>query len=126
MTVKTSLGHARGLGSARSGVAHFWAQRVTAVALVPLVTWLVVSLVSLTGADYATARDFFSAPLVSVLMLFVIVGGLYHLKLGLQVVIEDYVHSESTKLALLMLNNFFCIAMGLVGAFAMLKLAFSD
>lgn len=125
MAMKTSLGHARGLGSAHAGVGHFWAQRVTAVALVPLVTWLVVSLVRLTGADYETARAFFAAPMAAVITLLVIGAGSYHLKLGMQVIVEDYAQSEGMKLALLMLNNFFCIVVGLAGAFAVLKLAFS-
>jgi succinate dehydrogenase / fumarate reductase membrane anchor subunit len=123
MTLKTSLGHARGLGSARGGVVHFWAQRVTAVALVPLALWFVVSLIGLTGADYETARAFFAAPLSALIVLLVIGAGTFHMKLGLQVVIEDYVHSEGTKFALRMLNTFFCIMVGLTGAFAALKLA---
>ncbi len=125
MTLKTSLGHARGLGSARRGVAHFWAQRVTAVALIPLALWLVASLVGLTGADYETAHAFFAAPLGAVIALLVIGAGAYHMRLGVQVVIEDYVHSEGTKLALLMMNTFFCAMVGLAGAFAVLKLVFS-
>ena len=125
MALKSSLGHAKGLGSAHSGAAHFWAQRVTAVALVPLMIWLVASLVRLTGADYETASAFFAAPMGAVVALLVIGAGTFHLKLGVQVIVEDYVHSEGTKLALLMLSNFFCVLIGVAGSFAVLKLAFS-
>lgn len=123
MTPRTELGRARGLGSAHGGLAHFWAQRVTAAALVPLVLWFVVSLVSLTGADHETARAFFAAPLGAVITLLLLGAGAYHMKLGLEVVIEDYVHNEGVKLALLVLNYLFCALVGLSGAYAALKLA---
>jgi succinate dehydrogenase / fumarate reductase membrane anchor subunit len=126
MSLKTSLGRARGLGSAHSGVAHFWAQRVTAVALVPLAVWLVASIIRLTGADYETARAFFAAPMSAVVTLLVLGAGTYHLKLGMQVIVEDYVHDEGIRLVLLMLSSFLCVLLAVVGAFAVLKVAFSS
>ncbi|MFN3233196.1 MAG: succinate dehydrogenase, hydrophobic membrane anchor protein [Alphaproteobacteria bacterium] len=124
MSLRTPIGRVRGLGSAKDGTEHFWMQRVSAIALVPLILWFTVSLVTMTGAGYVDVVTWLSSPLVAILMLLMITAGFYHLKLGLQVVIEDYVHSEGLKLAALLLNTFFCLAVGVAAAFAVLKIAF--
>ena len=124
MSTRTPLSRARGLGSARSGVHHFWMQRVTAVALVPLVIWLIASLAYHTGSDYETARSFFAQPIASGLLVLLIAATAYHMQLGMQVIIEDYIHKEGTKLVLLMLNSFFAVAIALISALAVMKLSF--
>lgn len=124
MSLRTPIGRVRGLGSAKDGTEHFWMQRVTAIALVPLMIWFVASLVAMTGSGYGAVQDWLGSPLVAILMLLMITAGFYHLKLGLQVVIEDYVHSEGLKIAALLLNTFFCLVVGVAAAFAVLKIAF--
>jgi len=122
MKEQTPLSRAHGMGAAHSGVQHFWVQRLTAVALIPLVIWFLVSLVGHVVGDYDSARAFLSQPLAAALLLLLIGAGFYHMKLGVQVVIEDYIHTESTKIALLILNTFFAVALGLISALAVLKL----
>jgi len=124
MSLRTPLGKVRGLGSAREGTHHFWVQRVSAVALIPLTLWLVAELVYLTGAGRDDVLDFLSSPLNAILMLLLVIAGFYHLKLGIQVILEDYVHGESAKLATSLLNTFVCFAGGAVSVFAVLKIAF--
>jgi succinate dehydrogenase / fumarate reductase membrane anchor subunit len=126
MNTRTPLSRAKGLGSSRSGVHHFWMQRVTAVALVPLVIWLIASLAYHTGSDYETARAFFAQPIASGLLVLLLGAGAYHMQLGMQVIIEDYIHKEGTKLVLLMLNSFFAVAVALIGALAVIKLSFGS
>lgn len=123
MSLKTPLSRARGLGSAKSGVAHFWHQRLTAVILVPLTIWFVYVIARFTGAELAEVREFFSNPLNASLMLIFVLTGLYHMTLGVQVIIEDYIHRESTRLALLVLNQFAGLAIAVVCTLAILRLA---
>ena len=120
--MRTPLGKVRGLGSAKSGTEHFWVQRVTAIANVPLFVFLLASIVSLAGADFATVIAYLSNPIVSVVLLLMILSGVYHMYLGMQVIIEDYVHSEGNKLFTLLLNKFFSISVGLACVYAVLKL----
>lgn len=122
--MRTPLSKVRGLGSAREGTGHFWRQRLTAVANIPLILFFIGFLVSINGADYATVRAAFANPFVSLMFALVILSALYHMRLGMQVIIEDYIHGEGTKLALIMLNTFFAIAVGAACAYALIKLAF--
>lgn len=124
MSFRTPMGRVRGLGSARDGTNHWWAQRLTAVALVPLTVWFVAELVALTGAGYDAARAWLEAPLAAVLVILLVVAGFHHAQLGLQVVIEDYVHSEFRKLAAIVVVKLAAVALGLAAVFAVLSVAF--
>ena len=120
--MRTPLSRARGLGSAKKGTHHFWMQRVTALANIPLTLFLGGALVVHAGADYATMTEFLGNPLVGVVMLLLIVSAIYHMRLGLQVVIEDYIHGEASKLLALIANNFFALTIGVACCVAVLKL----
>jgi succinate dehydrogenase / fumarate reductase membrane anchor subunit len=122
--MSTPLGRVRGLGAARSGTEHFWRQRVTALANVPLVIGFIVIVVALLGRNHAYVVQFLGSPLVAVVMLLFILSVTTHMRIGMQVVIEDYVHDEGTKLVLLIANTFFTVAVGLASAFAILMLSF--
>jgi len=124
MSMRTPLGRVRGLGSARSGTSHFWRQRVTAVANVPLVIAFVVILVSLIGRNHAAVVQIIGSPPVAIIMLLFIMSITYHMRLGMQVIIEDYVHHEGHRIALLIGNIFFAVAVALSCGFAILKISF--
>ena len=124
--LRSPLGRALGLGSAKAGVEHWWVQRVTAVALVPLVLWFVAALVGHLGADHAAAVAWLRSPLTAVAMILVVVATFVHMALGVQVVIEDYVHHEATKVASLVLVRLACWALGAAALFAVLRVAFGS
>jgi len=121
---RTPLARVRGLGSAKAGAEHFWRQRLTAVSNLVLVSFLIWLLVTLVGADYATVKRTLAQPHYAIPLLLLLLSASVHMRLGMQTIIEDYVHSEGRKVALLMLNSFFAMLVGLTGAFAVLKLAF--
>jgi succinate dehydrogenase / fumarate reductase membrane anchor subunit len=122
--MSTPLGRVLGLGSAKSGTEHFWRQRLTAVANVPLTVAFVVIVIGLLGRNHAAVVQILGSPLVAIVMLLFIASITTHMRIGMQVIIEDYVHDEVTKLVLLMANTFFAVAVGLACAFAILMLSF--
>jgi len=124
MSMRTPLGRVRGLGSARSGTRDFWLQRVTAIASVPLAIAGVVLVISLTGRSYPALKQILASPVVAVPLLLFILATVVHMKIGLQIIIEDYVYEQKQKLTLLMLNIFFAVAIGLACTYAILKLSF--
>ena len=124
--LRTPLARARGLGSAREGVHHWWAQRLTAIALIPLVVWFAISLVMMSGADYGAVRAWIGSPIVMVLLILTIAVGLHHGQLGLQVVIEDYVHGDGSKLALIVAVRFVAVLFGLAAIVAVLRIGFGS
>ena len=121
--LRSMLGRVRGLGSAKEGVSHWWAQRLTAVALVPLVLWFVISVISLAGADHAAVRAWAGGPVVATLLVALIIAVFTHAKLGLQVVLEDYIHHEGTRVAAIVVMQGAVFLVGLAGVIAVLKLA---
>jgi succinate dehydrogenase / fumarate reductase membrane anchor subunit len=121
--MRSPVGRAIGLGSAKEGVEHWWLQRVTAVALVPLTLWFVVAVVRLSGADIDTVRDWVGRPLPSILLVLLLIATFWHASLGLQVVIEDYVHTDLSKLGLLIVVRLACFALAVAGIFAVLSMA---
>jgi succinate dehydrogenase / fumarate reductase membrane anchor subunit len=122
--MRTPLGRVRGFGSARSGTEHFWYQRLTSVALVPLTIGIILIVLSLLGRNLAAIVQILGSPLVAIVMLLFIIMMTYHMKLGMQVVIEDYVHEGGRKYLLLIGNSFFCIVIAIAAIFAILKLSF--
>ncbi len=122
--MRTPLKNVRALGSAKEGADHFWLQRVTAVANLVLVVFLMWLVASLVGADYAVVKARLAQPMVALPLLLLVVSGVIHMRLGMQVIIEDYVPGEATKITLLMLNTFFAIAIASASVFAVLKLSF--
>ena len=123
-SMSTPLDRVRGLGPARSGTEHFWHQRLTALANIPLAISFVFILISLLGRNHAAVTQILGSPLVAVIMLLFIVSITMHMRIGMQVIIEDYVHDERWKLFTLMANTFFSFAVGLAAVFAILKLSF--
>ncbi len=124
MAMRTPLKNVRHLGSAKEGADHFWKQRVTGVANLVLGIFLVYLIVSLVGADHATVKRTLGSPLVALPLVLLVISSAIHMRLGMQVIIEDYVHGEFRKVMLLMLNSFFAIIVATASIFAILKLSF--
>jgi succinate dehydrogenase / fumarate reductase membrane anchor subunit len=120
---RSPLSRARGLGSAKSGVHHWWIQRLTAIALIPLVVWFAISLVMLSGADYAVVRAWIGSPLVMVLLILTIGIGLHHGQLGLQVVWEDYTDG-GLRIVMIVLTKFIAVVFGLGAIVAIMRIGF--
>ncbi len=123
--MRSPLGRARGLGSAKEGVTAWWLERVMAVALVPLSLWFTASLIALSGSGYAAFLSWLKTPIAALLMVLLLITLYSHLALGLQVVIEDYVHSEA-KIPALIAVRFVCFALDVAGILATLRIAFSS
>ena len=123
-SIVTPMRRVRGLGAAHSGTRDFWHQRVTSVAGIPLTIALIVIVMSLVGSSQATVQRTLGSPIVAVIMLLFIVNTAYHMWIGMQEIILDYVHEDKLKLFSLMLNTFFVVAVALASCFAILKLSF--
>jgi succinate dehydrogenase membrane anchor subunit len=124
MSLRTPLGRVLGLGAARDGVSHWWSQRLTAVALVPLTLWFLVSLVRAGSLDFESARVWLTRPLHSVATLLLVIVLCLHSRLGVQVVVEDYVHRPGAKLVTLVLIDFAHFVLGAAGIYAILRVTF--
>jgi succinate dehydrogenase / fumarate reductase membrane anchor subunit len=124
MSLRSPLSEARGMGSAKDGVGHWWAQRLTAVALVPLSLWFVFSIAHYRIAEYDTVVAWVHNPYVAVALVLYFVALFYHSALGIQVIVEDYIANEGLKLACLVLVKFAHLALGAASVFAVLKIAF--
>jgi succinate dehydrogenase / fumarate reductase membrane anchor subunit len=122
-SMRTPLGRVRNLGSSHSGTSDFWRQRITAVAMVLLILPVIVIVMMLLGRNQAGAAQILGSPLVAIILLLFIIASAWHMKIGMQVVIEDYVHGETLKLVAIMANNFFSIAVALASIYAILKLS---
>lgn len=122
---RTPLKKVKGLGSAKEGTGHFWSQRLTALALVPLVLWLAFSVASLPGMDYVAIREWLSQPFNAIVMILFLIAGFHHARLGLQVVIEDYISSHVTRTAAIIAVTFIAAALGVTGVFSVLRIAFA-
>jgi len=122
--MRTSRSRVRGLGSAHSGTGHFLLQRATALANIPLVIYFVFLIASLTGRSHAAVVSALGEPVNAILLLAAIFSIVVHMRLGMQIIIEDYVHGEAAKMTLLLINTFFAVGIGLSAAFAVLRITF--
>jgi succinate dehydrogenase / fumarate reductase membrane anchor subunit len=122
-SMRTPLGRVRNLGASHSGTTDFWRQRITAVAMVLLILPVIVVVMMMLGSNHAGAMQMLGSPLVAIILLLFIIASTWHMKIGMQVVIEDYVHHEPLKLAAIMANNFFSFAVALASIYAILKLS---
>ncbi|MCP3870835.1 MAG: succinate dehydrogenase, hydrophobic membrane anchor protein [Gammaproteobacteria bacterium] len=123
MNLRTPLSQVKGLGAAKEGVSHWWMQRLTSIALVPLVLWLGFGLASLSGADYATFTEWVRSPMVAVLLILTIVVSFHHGQMGLQVIVEDYVPNEPVRAAAIILVKLAAVLFSVIGVYAVLKIA---
>jgi succinate dehydrogenase / fumarate reductase membrane anchor subunit len=123
-SLRTPLKNVRHLGSAKEGADHFWKQRVTGVANLFFAIFLIALIVKLAGADHATVKTTLANPLYGLPLILMALSAAIHMRLGMQVIIEDYIHGEGLKIVLLILNTFFAIAVAASAIFAVLKLSF--
>lgn len=124
MSLRTPLSKARGLGSARSGTEHWWLERVTSLASIPLSIFLVIFIVANLGATRAEMIASAGHPAIAVLLALSLFTLLWHMQLGMRVIVEDYMHGHGAKLVLLILNNFFCVLLGAVALYAIARMSF--
>ncbi|MGH8397073.1 MAG: succinate dehydrogenase, hydrophobic membrane anchor protein [Gammaproteobacteria bacterium] len=124
MSFRTPLARARGLGSAKEGTGHWLTQRITAVALIPLTLWFAASVLVYMHADYATVESWIHTPWTAVLLVLLVATVYWHACLGLQVVIEDYVHDEWLKMGVIVLIRFVSVILVVAGIFVVLRIAF--
>jgi len=122
--MRTPMRRVRGLGAAHSGTHHFWHQRVTSVAGIPLCIAAIIVAIGLLGRNHAAVVQILGSPLVAIIMLLFVIDIVYHMWIGMQEIIVDYVHEDKFKLATLLANTFFCFALGFACAFAILKMSF--
>ena len=122
-SIRTTLGRVRGLGAAHAGTSDFFRQRLTAVGLIVLIIPVIAVIMTLLGRNQAAAAQILGSPLIAIIMILFIIASCWHMKIGMQVVIEDYIHGEKVKLASIMANNFFCIAVALASIYAILKMS---
>jgi succinate dehydrogenase / fumarate reductase, membrane anchor subunit len=122
--MRSPLGRARGLGPAKEGVEHWWIQRVTAVALIPLTLWFMAWLIALAGSDYTTFIGWLRAPFITILVVLLLIALFLHTALGLRVIAEDYIHSNRAKIVTLVMIHLGCFSLAVSGIFAALRLAF--
>ncbi len=120
---RTSLSRVKGLGSAHEGTDHFWTQRLTGVANLILLVFVIYSVIHLAGEPYGIVRGYFGSPVVAALAALFALSAAYHMRIGMQVIVEDYIHSKASKLTLLLLNTFFAAAVALTSIFAIVKLS---
>ena len=123
---RTPLSKVKGLGSAKEGTSHFWVQRLTAIALIPLVLWLCFSIAALPGMDYVAIREWLSQPFNAIVMVLFMTAGFYHARLGLQVIIEDYIGSHGSRITAIIAVNFVAAALGATGVFSVLRIALAS
>ncbi|MBK1673799.1 succinate dehydrogenase, hydrophobic membrane anchor protein [Ectothiorhodospira shaposhnikovii] len=126
MSLRTPLGRARGLGSAKDGTHHWWVMRLSSIALVPLMLWLIFSLATLAGAGYEATLAWAAEPLNTVLLILGVGVMFHHIQMGLQTVIEDYVHSEGKKFTVLIAMTFLAWLLAIIGIVAILRIAFGS
>lgn len=123
--LRTPLSEVKGLGSAKEGTSHFWAQRLTAIALVPLVIWLCFSVAALPGMDYVSVREWLSSPMTTIMIILFVAVAAYHSRLGLQVIIEDYVPGHAGRTVAIIAVTFAAAILAVVGVFSALRIAFA-
>ena len=123
MSLRTPLATAKGTGSAKEGTGHFWHQRLTAIALIPMVIWFCFSLASLPTLDYDSVRGWLASPMSAILMISALIALFYHAALGLQVVIEDYVSDRGVRAACIIAVHLLCVLLAITGVFSVLKIA---
>jgi len=123
--LRTPLSQVKGHGSAKEGTSHFWIQRLTAIAMVPLVLWLTFSVASLPGMSQAEIRTWLSSPFTAVMMITLLLTGFYHAKLGLQMVIEDYIGNHGVRMAVVIASTMLCVFLAILGVFSVMRIAFT-
>ena len=123
-SMRTPMARVRGLGAAKDGTSHWWAQRLSALGLIPLTVWFVASVIAMAGADHAAMTAWVSSPVVAGLLILLVVATFYHGFLGLQVVVEDYVHHEGAKFATIIALKALAIVLGLAGTLSVLTILF--